>query len=338
MNKIINSQEKMIKEMIDGYIVTCPDLLEALPEYNGVVLKNKKDKVSIVVGGGSGNEPWVIGYVGKGLADGAALGNVYSAPPPKAILGVTRALNYEKGVIYLCTNHSGDVLNFELASELAGLEGIKAKCIFVTDDIASAPRELRNERRGVAGIAIVAKIAGAVCDSGLNLDESVRIIEKANQNTFTFSVTTSPGYLPNGKAMCDLPEGFIEYGMGFNGEPGILRTELVPADEIADTMLKFLLDDSKITCDDEVSVMINGFGFTSLLELSIVNRRVCEKLSQEGIAIHDTSIDTLFCPQGTGGFSISMLKMDEELKKYYDGFAYSPFFKKCRYDRIYSHK
>lgn len=330
MNKIINEPEQMIQEMIDGYIATCPELLESLPEYKGILMKQKKDKVSIVTGGGSGNEPWIIGYVGEGLADGAALGNVYIAPPSRAILNVTKAVNHEKGVIYICTNHAGDVLNFELVGELAELDGIETRCVFVADDITSAPKEQQSERRGVAGVAMVMKVAGAACDAGLELDEAVRVIRKANQNTFTFSVTTSPGYLPSGKAMCELPDGFIEYGMGFNGEPGVLRTELKTADEIADTMLKYLLDDSGITNGDEIAVMVNGFGFTSLLELSIVNRRVAESLKEKGIILHDIFIDTLFGPQGTGGFSTSILKLDGELKKYYDAPAYSPFFKKYR--------
>ncbi|MGX8710470.1 MAG: dihydroxyacetone kinase subunit DhaK [bacterium] len=330
MNKIINQPEQMIEQMLEGYIATCPDLLEALPQSKGILTKRKKDKVSIVTGGGSGNEPWIIGYVGEGLADGAALGNVYIAPPARAILNVTKAVRHEKGVIYICTNHAGDVLNFELVGELAEMDGIRTRCVFVTDDITSAPREQQSERRGVAGIAMVMKVAGAVCDAGLELDEAVRVIQKANRSTFTFSVTTSPGYLPSGKAMCELPDGFIEYGMGFNGEPGVLRTELKSADEIADTMLKYLLDDSGISGGDEIAVMVNGFGFTSLLELSIVNRRVAESLREKGIILHDIFIDTLFQPQGTGGFSISILKLDEELKPYYDAPAYSPFFKKYR--------
>ncbi|WP_444659054.1 dihydroxyacetone kinase subunit DhaK [Caproiciproducens sp. R2] len=330
MNKIINQPEQMIEQMLEGYIATCPDLLEALPRSKGILTKRKKDKVSIVTGGGSGNEPWIIGYVGEGLADGAALGNVYIAPPARAILNVTKAVSHEKGVIYICTNHAGDVLNFELVGELAEMDGIRTRCVFVADDITSAPRERQSERRGVAGIAMVMKVAGAACDAGLELDDAVRVIQKANRNTFTFSVTTSPGYLPSGKAMCELPDGFIEYGMGFNGEPGVLRTELKPADEIADTMLKYLLDDGGISGGDEIAVMVNGFGFTSLLELSIVTRRAAESLREKGIVLHDIFIDTLFQPQGTGGFSISILKLDEELKPYYDAPAYSPFFKKYR--------
>ncbi|MGX8700750.1 dihydroxyacetone kinase subunit DhaK [Caproiciproducens sp.] len=325
---MINKPENMIREMIDGYVAACPQIIQAMPEYNGVTVRQKKEKVSIVTGGGSGLEPWVIGYVGEGLADGAAIGNLYTAPPSRTILNLTKAVYHEQGVIYVCTNHAGDVLNFELVGELAEMDGIRTRCVFVADDITSAPREQQSERRGVAGVALVMKVAGAACGAGLQLDDAVRVIQKANQNTFTFSVTTSPGYFPNGNKMFEMPDGFIEYGMGFNGEPGVLRTELKPADEIADTMLKYLLDDSGISGGDEIAVMVNGFGFTSFLELCIVNRRISESLREKNIILHDLFIDNLFCPQGTGGFSISILKLDEELKPYYDAPAYSPFFKK----------
>ena len=335
MNKIINHPDHMISEMLDGYLAMYGDQFEKIPnpngKCNGMIRKDRRDKVSIVVGGGGGNEPWIIGYVGKGLADGAALGPVYTAPPARAILNVTKEVPHEKGVVYIAANHTGDVLNFELVSELAELEGIRTECVFVTDDITSAPIEHQEERRGVAGISMVVKIAGAAAEAGLELDEVVRIARKACANTYTFSVTTSPGYMPgSGKAMFEMPEGEIEYGMGFNGENGVLHTPLTSADEIADTLMKYLLDDIRPAEGDELAVFVNGFGFTSKLELCILSRRVHEILCEKGAAIHDMFTDELFCPQGTGGLSISIVRLDEELKKYYDAPAYAPFFKKMK--------
>ena len=157
----------------------------------------------------------------------------------------------------------------------------------------------------------------------------MRIATKAKQETYTFSVTTSPGYMPgSGRAMFEMPEGEIEYGMGFNGEPGVLHTKLTSADEIAETMMKYLCDDMKLTERDEIAVMINGFGFTSPLELCILGRRVRSLLAEKNARVHDIFIDELFRPQGTGGLSISIMRLDDELKKYYDMPAYSPFFKK----------
>lgn len=333
MNKLINDPDNMVAEMLDGYTAIYPDQFEKIPnpngKINGIVRKNLKDKVSIVVGGGGGNEPWIIGYVGEGLADGAALGQVYTAPPSRAILNVTKAVPNEKGVVYIATNHAGDVLNFELVSELAQLEGIETRCVFVKDDITSAPKAEKAERRGIAGIAMVIKIAGAACEAGLDLDEVVRVADKAVDNTYTFSVTTSPGYMPaTGRAMCELNDGEIEYGMGFNGELGVLHTDLKPADEVADTLMKYLLEDLELNEDEEIAVLINGFGFTTLLELCIIGRRVDDILKSNNIKVHDIFIDELFRPQGTGGLSITVVKLDEELKTYYDKPAYAPFFKK----------
>lgn len=329
MNKIINKPDAMIREMLEGYLYANPHLFEKVLETNGLVLKERKNKVAIVTGGGAGNEPWNIGYVGHGLADGVALGNVYAAPPAKAIMNVTRAVYHDCGVLFLATNHAGDVLNFELAGELLQLEGINTQAVFVSDDISSAPLEKMDERRGVAGVALVLKIAGAAADVGLDLDELARVTHKANQNIRTLSVTTSPGYLPStGEAMFDMEPGMIEFGMGFNGEPGILKTELEPADKIADIMMDYLLNDLKAKAGDEIAVFINGFGFTGLLELCIINRRVKMILDQKSLKTHDMFIDTLLAPQGTGGFSISLLKLDQELKRYYNSPAYSPFYRK----------
>ncbi len=329
MNKIINAPDEMIREMLEGYLYANPHLFEKVSNTNGLVLKERKNKVAIVTGGGAGNEPWNIGYVGHGLADGVALGNVYAAPPAKSIMNVTKAVNHQNGVLFLATNHAGDVLNFELAGELLQLEGIKTQSVFVSDDITSAPIDKQDERRGVAGVAIVLKIAGAAADAGLNLDELVRVTRKANRNIRTLSVTTSPGYLPStGEAMFDMEPGMIEFGMGFNGEPGILKTRLMPADKIVDIMMDYLLIDLKAAVGDEIAVFINGFGFTGLLELCIVNRRVKMVLDQKSLKTYDMFIDTLLAPQGTGGFSISLLKLDQELKHYYNYQAYSPFFRK----------
>lgn len=329
MNKIVNSPDNLVKEMLEGYLCANPDLFKRVPNTNGLIMKEKKDKVAIVIGGGAGNEPWNIGYVGHGLADGVALGNVYAAPPARAIINVTKAVNNSKGVLFLATNHAGDVLNFELVGELLQLENIKTRCVFISDDISSAPLEDISERRGIAGIAIALKIAGAAADAGLNLEEVARVAKHANDNIRTLSVTTSPGYMPGtGEAMFEMEEGTIGFGMGFNGEPGIMNMKLQKADKIADIMMERLLEDIRVVNNDEIAVFINGFGFTGLMELCIVNRRIKEILDLKMVKTHDMFIDTLFAPQGTGGFSISLVKLDDELKKYYDFPAYSPFYRK----------
>ncbi|HEY8344777.1 MAG TPA: dihydroxyacetone kinase subunit DhaK [Bacillota bacterium] len=327
MNKIFNSRDDLVPEMLEGYLYANPEMFERVANTNGLVLKEKKDKVTLITGGGAGNEPWNIGYVGYGLADGVALGHVYSAPPARSIVNVAKATNTENGVLFLATNHAGDVLNFELAAELLQLEGIRTKCLFVTDDLASAPVDKIEERRGVAGVAIVLKIAGAAADAGLDLDEVWRVSKKANDNIRTLSVTTSPGYMPGtGEPMFTMDDNMIEFGMGFNGEPGILKMNMQKADKICDIMMRYLLDDLKLTVGEEITVFVNGLGLTSLMELCIVNRSIKKILAEEKIRIHDMFIGTLFAPQGTGGFSISLLRLDQELKKFYNAPAYSPFF------------
>lgn len=326
MNKLINCPEQMVEEMLEGYLSLNSNRYSKVPGVMGIKNKADKDKVSVVIAGGSGNEPWVLGFVGEGLADGAALGHVYTAPPSSTVLQVTRAVPHEKGVIFIAANHAGDVLNFELVRELAEVEGIRSHCVYVSDDITSAPLAEKEERRGIAGISLVVKIAGAASFEGYSLDEMKRVVDKAAGNIKTFGVTVSPGYMPGtGDAMCDLPEGCIEYGMGFNGEPGISREQLSTADAITETLMARLLDE--VPSDCEAVFMINGYGFTSMLELCIVGRKVHQIVAEKGIKNIDTFIDTLFSPQGTGGFSVSVLILDEELKGLYQKPCSSPLFR-----------
>lgn len=316
MNKLINSPEQMVQEMLAGYLALHSDRFCQVEGVMGLKKREDKDKVSVVIAGGSGNEPWVLGFVGDGLADGAALGNVYTAPPSRTVLEVTRAVPNHKGVLFIAANHAGDVLNFELVRELAELEQIESGCVYVADDISSAPPEQKEERRGIAGISLVVKIAGAASEAGYSLAEMVRVTTKAGRNTRTFGVTTSPGYMPGtGAPMGELPDGYVEFGMGFNGEPGMRREKLSPADGITETVMGKLL--KEVPAGSEAVFLINGYGFTSMLELCIVSRKVNEIVSDRGIINVQTSVDTLFSPQGTGGFSVSVLILDEELKKLY---------------------
>ena len=323
MNKLINCSEKIVQEMLEGYLALNSDRYCKVPGVMGIKKKTEENKVSVVIAGGTGNEPWVLGFVGDGLADGAALGNVYTAPPSRTVLEVTRAVPHEKGVLFVAANHAGDVLNFELVRELAELEGIQSHCVYVADDISSAPLEEKEERRGIAGISFVVKIAGAASEAGYSLEEMRRVVDKAAKNTRTFGVTTSPGYMPgSGDAMCELPDGYVEYGMGFNGEPGIRQEALSSADEVTEKIMEQLL--KEVPKGSRAAFMINGYGFTSMLEICIVGRKVNEIIEKSGVVNEHTFIDTLFSPQGTGGFSISVLILDDELKKLYEMPCFSP--------------
>ncbi|ENH96136.1 Glycerone kinase, partial [Gracilibacillus halophilus YIM-C55.5] len=297
------------------------------PNENGIVLTEKKDKVAILIGGGSGHEPLFFGFVGDGLADGVAIGNVFAAPTPDTILDVTKAIDSGKGVLYLYGNYSGDVLNFDMAAELAEMEDIDTDTVLVTDDIASAPHNKKSERRGIAGDIFVFKIAGAAADAGLTLDEVSRVAKKANDNTHSIGVALSPGSIPGeNQPTFTIGDDEIEFGMGIHGEQGVKRTKLMSADELSDEMMEYLLNDIELTNNDEVCVLINGLGSTTLLELFIVNRRVTEILENKGVHVFDTDVNNYCTTQEMGGFSITIMKLDDELKKYYNSPAYSPYY------------
>ncbi|MCG8484217.1 MAG: dihydroxyacetone kinase subunit DhaK [Clostridia bacterium] len=329
MNKIINDPDYMIQDMLQGYLYLHEDKYKCVEgTVGGLIKKNQEEKVSVIVGGGAGNEPWVLGYVGEGVADGLVSGNVYVAPPAKSILDVSKAVYNKKGILYVGTNHMGDVLNFELVGELAILDNIQTRCVFVNDDIASDLNNKEN-RRGVAGIALAVKMAGAASEMGLSLEEVQGITQKTIDNLRTLSVTTSPGYMPkNGKAMFEMEEGMIEYGMGFNGEPGILKEPLKTAKDIVGTMMGMLLEDLEYKESEEIAILLNGFGFTSILELHIAMKEIKEFVQKNNIKVYHADLQNLFCPQGTGGFSISLLRLGDDLIPYYNKKVDTPLFKR----------
>lgn len=319
MNKIINDPDTITRDIMEGYLYLYGKDYEMVPgTFGGMVKKNQQEKVSVIVGGGGGNEPWCLGYVGEGMADAVSTGNVYAAPPAKSILDVSKAVYNEKGILYVGANHMGDLLNFELVGELAELENIHTRCVFINDDLASDPDDITN-RRGIAGIALAVKMAGAASEMGCDLDETARITQKAIDHIRTISVTTSPGYMPqNGKAMCEMEDGVIEYGMGFNGEPGILREKLGTAQHIVETMMDMLIRDLDYKSGEKIAILLNGFGFTSQLEMLITAGEIKAYTQSHGIEVYHTEWNNIFCPQGTGGFSISVMRLDDELIPYYN--------------------
>lgn len=328
MNKIINDPVRMIPDMLDGYLGMYGDRYRRIPgTFGGMIKKEVLHSVRVLIAGGGGNEPWCIGYVGEGMADAMVSGNVYAAPPALSILDACRELDGGSGILLLGTNHMGDVLNFELVKELASLEGIATETVFVNDDIGSDLKE-RENRRGVAGIVLAVQMAGGAASLYTDLERCARVTQEAVNCISTLGVTTSPGYMPaNGKAMCQMPEGVIEYGMGFNGEPGFLQTDMTTAHSIAETVLDTLLNDLNVK-EEQVVVLLNGYGFTSQLEMLIVAGDVQKILAQRGVDVYDMQMANAFCPQGTGGFSITLMKLTPELKKIYDVGADSPLFKR----------
>ncbi|TCS81096.1 dihydroxyacetone kinase-like protein [Muricomes intestini] len=328
MNRLLNRPEESMNEMIDGYIQCYPDKYERLDGYKVILRKNLEDKVSVIIGAGGGNEPWPIGYVGEGMADACACGDVFTAPAARAILNTLRSVPNKDGVLCVATNHAGDVLNFELVAELAEMEGIKTRRVYVADDITSADLTEKRERRGIAGVSLVLKIAAAAAKTGLTLDEVAEVAQKVSDNTYTCSVTTSPAYvLETGKPAYDLPEGKTEYGMGFNGEMGIERTDISSADKIAEKIINMIIEDANLKKDDEVIYFLNPFMATTFIESYIIAGKCLKIFADRGIKVYASHVDTMFATQGAGGFSVTILKVNEKIKEYYNKPVNSPSFR-----------
>lgn len=330
MKKIMNKAENVVKEFMEGFIACYGNYYKKHPEINGVILKeSRKNKVVLVVGGGSGHEPLFSGFVGKGLADAAACGNIFASPDPNTICETALAVDSGQGILFIYGNYAGDNLNFDMAEELLQEEGHRTAHIRVWDDCASAPLERITDRRGIAGDLFVIKIAGAACDEGLNLDQVVKITGKVRDNIRSIGIATSPGQIPGlDKPTFTIGENEMEYGMGIHGEKGIQRTMLKPADEIAQFLYTNIVKDMPLYQGDEVCVLINGLGSTTILEMGIIYRKLKELLDQDGVKVYDADINSFCTCQEMGGFSITILKLEDELKHYYDAPCHSPYYSK----------
>lgn len=318
--KFINDSKLIAEDMISGYVSAARHYVKRLGKYH-VLVSNEllKEKVGIIIGGGIAAEPLFLGYVGKNMADCAVIGNIDAAPSPDSILEGVRAVNQGKGILFVYNNYPGDVLCFDMAAEMALDEGIETYTVRVWDEVGSIPSERANERRGVAGALLVIKIAGGAASVLSDLEEVYRVAVSARDNTRTLIVTSKSGsYLGNGELMFDLPDDEIEYGVGFHGEPGYLRTKMLPSDKIVDLVIDKLVDDLNCKSGDEVAIMLNSMGSTSIAELFILNKRISERLPEKGIFLYNTDVGFYYNSQDMGGFSLSLLKLNPELKKYYD--------------------
>jgi len=318
----------VVQETIEGFLAAHDQLFHQIEGVTAIV-KNElaPDKVGFVIGGGSGHEPIFLEYIGPAFADAVAMGQIFAAPSPDIVLAATQAVDRGKGVLYVYGNYAGDNLNFDMGAELADLEGIRTETVRVMDDVASAPPERMTDRRGIAGDFFVIKIAGAACDAGLDLDEVKRVVEKARDNVRTMGVAFSPGIIPGTSTPAFvLPEDEIEIGLGLHGEPGVRRGKMQPADKLVDQMLELILPDKPIVAGDEVCVLIDGFGSTTKMEQWIIMRRTLQVLAQQGIKVYKSVAGSFATCQEMAGFSITLLRLDDELKKYYDYPAWAPVY------------
>lgn len=333
MKKIINKPSDYVTEMLEGiYIAHKDELTYAGDDVHSLVTKYKVEgKVGIATGGGSGHLPLFLGYVGKGMLDGCSVGNVFQSPTPDQMHAVTKEIDSGAGVLYIYGNYNGDIFNFDMAAELADFEDdIRVESVVAGDDVASAPpsKGEANKRRGVAGIVLVYKCAGAAAAQMLNLDEVKRVAEKAANNVRTMGVSLTACTVPEiGKPSFEIADNEMEIGMGIHGEPGIRRGKILPADEIVTEIMNNILKDIELNENDEVAVLINGLGATPLDEQYIVTRKVNEILDNKKVNVHKYYVGEFATAIEMAGISISIMKLDDELKKYIDHPVDTPFFK-----------
>ena len=329
MKKIINEVEKTEEQMIQGLVKAFPKKLAKLDCGNIVVRRNKKaGHVALVSGGGSGHEPAHGGYVGTGMLDAAVAGPVFTSPTPDQVLEGIKAVATDEGVLCVVKNYTGDVMNFEMAIDMAQDEDIKADYVVVNDDVAVKDSLYTTGRRGVAGTILVHKIAGAKAEAGGSLAEVKAAAEKTIANVRSMGMAIRPCTVPaNGKPGFELADDEMEIGIGIHGEPGTHREKLQSADKIASMLLEKILADIDYS-GHEVVAIINGMGATPLMELYIVNNFVQDYLAEHNIKDYDTMVGNYMTSIEMAGFSITLLRPDAELKALYDDKADTPALQK----------
>ena len=326
MKKIINKPMDVVGEALRGMELAHPELLYT-PGYEVISRKEKADKVAVISGGGAGHEPAHAGYVGKGMLDAAVSGNVFSSPSPDRIGDAINRMNSGKGVLLIIKNYSGDIMNFGLASDLAEAEDIEVESVVVKDDVAVPDSTYSTGRRGIAGTVFVHKIAGAKAELGGNLKEVKAAAEKAIANIRSMGMAMSPCVLPAvGKPGFVLEDNEIEIGMGIHGEPGVERTRVKTAKETAGILLEKILEDYDYT-GSEVAVLVNGLGGTPLMELYILNMEVQKLLEEKNIRAYKTLVGNYMTALDMTGCSLTLMKLDDELKELLDAPCDTPALK-----------
>lgn len=318
MKKIINEANDVVKETLAGMQMAYSESLEYVPDVELICRKKLINKVAVISGGGSGHEPLHAGFVGTGMLDVAVAGNIFSSPSPDRIGTAIEKADKGKGTLLIIKNYSGDIMNFGLAKDLAELEGKEVETVIVKDDVAVEDSTYSTGRRGIAGTVFIHKIAGAMAEKGASLAEVKRVANKAIENVRSMGMAMSACTLPAvGKAGFNLADDEMEIGMGIHGEPGIERTKIKTAKEIAEILLDKILSDYNYR-DSEVALLVNGLGATPLMELYILNGEIQKVLEEKGIKVYKTLVGNYTTALDMTGCSISLLKLDEELKELLD--------------------
>ncbi|MFH1880578.1 MAG: dihydroxyacetone kinase subunit DhaK [Bacillota bacterium] len=331
MKKVINNPADFVDEIMEGILAAYGDQVKLLNGDRRILLNNRPvrdGKVGIVTGGGSGHLPVFLGYVGSGMLDGCAVGNVFASPSAQKMADTIKACDRGNGVLCLYGNYGGDNMNFDMACETVDLEDdIKTRTVRVKDDVASAPAAQAGRRRGVAGMVYAFKIAGAAADEGRTLSEVAAAAQRALDNIRTIGIALSPCIVPEvGKPTFCIKDDEVEIGMGIHGEPGIEVQQMTTADKLTDGMVGKLLGDMPLMAGDTVSVMVNGLGATPQEELLIVYRRVHQLLSQKGVRLILPHIGEYATSMEMAGLSVTFFKLDGELEALLRAPASTPFY------------
>ena len=328
MKKIINSVELVEEQMIEGLQKAFPQYVKRVEGSNVLARAEKKEgKVALVSGGGSGHEPAHAGYVGTGMLDAAVPGAVFTSPTPDQVYEAIKAVATDKGVLMIIKNYTGDVMNFEMAADMARDEGITVDEVIVNDDVAVDGSLYTVGRRGVAGTVFVHKITGAKAETGASLEEVKATAQKVIDNVRTMSMAIKPCTVPAaGKPGFELEDDEVEIGIGIHGEPGTHKEKIGTADATVDQLLDKILAEGIYGAGDRVAVMVNGMGATPLSELYIANLEVSKVLADKGIVVAKTLVGNYMTSLDMAGFSISLLKLDDELEALLNAPADTPAF------------
>ncbi len=329
MKKIINKVEDIVIDMCQGIVKAHPEELSFSKKYK--IIKRKqlnKGKVTLISGGGSGHEPAHAGFVGKGMLDVAVCGDVFASPSTIQVYNAILETQSDKGTLLIIKNYSGDCMNFDAAAEMAEDDDIVVEKVYVNDDVAVKDSLYTVGRRGVAGTVFVHKLAGAAAEQGMELKQVKEVAQKAIKNVRSIGFALTSCTVPaKGTPTFSLNEDEIEFGVGIHGEPGIAREKLATAEELADRMIDLITKDLPIVSGDEVALLVNGLGGTPLQELYLLNNSVAAALESRNIKIYKTFVGNYMTAIDMAGASISLLKLDAELKGYLDASADTPALK-----------
>lgn len=318
IKKLLNNPDHVVDEMLEGIILAHRDHLKMADHERAVVAVDgpRPGKVGLVIGGGSGHEPSFVGFVGQGLADAAAIGNVFASPPPDPIIACAKAAHGDAGVLFMYGNYAGDVMNFDMAAEVLAMDDIETRTILTTDDVAVEDPE---RRRGVAGNFFIFKAAGAACDKMMSLDECERIARKANAHTYTMGVGLTACSLPQTRVPgFEIGDDEMEIGLGIHGEPGVRRAPVGSADAVTDEIMDKIFSEMRPEPGERVALLINSLGATPLMELYIINRHVRQRLAEKNISVHASWVGNYCTSLDMAGMSITLHRLDEELAEMLD--------------------